>query len=83
MLSPDNPPSTSNRAAALHNLLAIWLIVAVAAALRLHNLNWNSLNSDEAFSWSISNKPLLQLLSDSFFLRQDPHPPVYWLLLRY
>ena len=82
MLSPENPPSTSNRAAALHNLLAIWLIVAVAAALRIHNLNWNSLNSDEAFSWSISNKSLLQLLSDSFFLRQDPHPPVYWLLLR-
>lgn len=67
---------------ALRNLAAIWLVVAVAAALRLHNINWNSLNSDEAFSWLISNKPLLQLLSDSFFLRRDPHPPVYWLLLR-
>ncbi len=63
-------------------MAAIWMIVAAAAALRLYNLNWNSLNSDEAFSWSISNKPLLQLLSDSFFLRQDPHPPVYWLVLR-
>lgn len=81
MVSPDNPPPT-NSTAALRNLAAIWLVVAVAAALRLHNINWNSLNSDEAFSWLISNKPLLQLLSDSFFLRRDPHPPVYWLLLR-
>lgn len=82
MLSPRNPQPPSNSAAALRNLAAVWLIVAVAAALRLFNINWNSLNSDEAFSWSISNKPLLQLLSDSFFLRRDPHPPVYWLLLR-
>ena len=61
MLSPDKPQPTSNSAAALRNLAAVWLIVAVAAALRLFNINWNSLNSDEAFSWSISNKPLLQL----------------------
>jgi hypothetical protein len=64
------------------NRLAPLLILGLAGALRLHNLAWNSLDNDEGFSWAISRKPLPQLLSDSLHLHGDPHPPVYWMLLK-
>lgn len=57
-------------------------IAAAAALLRFHNLSWNSLDNDEAFSWHLAHKPLAALISDAFYLRGDPHPPVYWVSLK-
>jgi hypothetical protein len=62
-----------------------WLttvILGLAALLRFYNLTWNSFDNDEAFSWHVSQKPLVALVADAFYLRGDPHPPVYWVALK-
>ncbi len=58
------------------------LVIGLAAALRFYNLTWNSFDNDEAFSWRVSQKPLAALVADSFYLRGDPHPPVYWVAVK-
>jgi hypothetical protein len=59
-----------------------FILVGLAAALRLYHLDWNSLSSDEAYSWFFSMRPLGQIVADSMALRGDPHPPVYYLVLK-
>ena len=54
----------------------------LAASLRLYNLTWNSFDNDEAFSWATSHRPLFQLVEESFHMQGDPHPPVYWVMLK-
>lgn len=54
----------------------------LAALLRLYNVTWNSFDNDEAFSWATSHRPLLQLIDESFHMQGDPHPPVYWVMLK-
>jgi len=58
------------------------LVIGLAALLRFYNITWNSFDNDEAFSWHVSQKPLTALVADSFYLRGDPHPPVYWVALK-
>ncbi len=59
-----------------------FFILALAAFLRLYNLNWKSADNDEAWSWYLASRPLPQLLNESLSARGDPHPPVYWLTLK-
>lgn len=54
----------------------------LASSLRLYNLTWNSFDNDEAFSWATSHRPLFQLINESFHMQGDPHPPVYWVMLK-
>jgi len=56
--------------------------LSLASFLRLYNLTWNSFDNDEAFSWATSHRPLLQLIEESFHMQGDPHPPVYWVMLK-
>lgn len=57
-------------------------LIGLAAALRLHDLAWKSVDNDESFSWAITQKPLAQILAESMSVRGDPHPPVYWVALK-
>ncbi|MBI5349016.1 MAG: glycosyltransferase family 39 protein [Chloroflexi bacterium] len=56
--------------------------LSIASFLRLYDLTWNSFDNDEAFSWATSHRPLLQLINESFHMQGDPHPPVYWVMLK-
>ncbi|MBI4631922.1 MAG: glycosyltransferase family 39 protein [Chloroflexi bacterium] len=56
--------------------------LSLASFLRLYNLTWNSFDNDEAFSWATSHRPLFQLINESFHMQGDPHPPVYWVMLK-
>jgi len=63
--------------------LTIYAFLAVAAFLRLYQLNWKSADNDEAWSWFLASRPLPQLITESLTARGDPHPPVYWLTLKF
>jgi mannosyltransferase len=57
-----------------------WLIIAIllATCLRLSTLDRDSLWLDEAISVLTARLPLLAILNNSI---QDPHPPLYYVLL--
>jgi 4-amino-4-deoxy-L-arabinose transferase-like glycosyltransferase len=57
-------------------------VIGLAAALRLYNLPWKSVDNDEAFSWAMAHKPAAQILHDAVMISGDPHPPFYWLTLK-
>src|SRR3990172_7063625 len=58
------------------------MVVAVAAMLRLHNLTWNSMDSDEGTTLYLSSLPASQLLANFANLTLDPHPMLYYLIVK-
>ena len=63
-------------------LLVPVLVVAVAAVLRLHNLTWNSMDSDEGTTLVLSLLPASQLLANFANMTLDPHPLLYYLIVK-
>jgi mannosyltransferase len=57
-------------------------VILVAAALRLINLNFHSLDLDESVSVWLAQKPTGQLIANTVNLSWDPHPPGYYLILK-
>lgn len=60
---------------------ALPLILVVAGALRLININSQSIWLDEAFSIYIANQPLDRMLD--IIIKHDTPPPLYYVLLHY
>jgi uncharacterized membrane protein len=60
----------------------ITAVLLLTAWVRLARLTWYSLDVDEAFSLYWARTPLTTLLPELFSLRGDPHPPVYYGLLK-
>jgi len=58
------------------------MVVAVAAMLRLHNLTWNSMDSDEGTTLYLSSLPASQLLANFANMTLDPHPMLYYLIVK-
>jgi 4-amino-4-deoxy-L-arabinose transferase-like glycosyltransferase len=56
--------------------------VALAAGLRVYNLDWNSLDGDEGASLALAHRPVPELVTHFVDLRLDPHPLLYYLILK-
>jgi len=61
--------------------LRVLALTLVSAALRLYRLPDKSIWYDEAFSISLGQLPMLDLLQA--VIRLDPHPPLYYALLHF
>src|SRR5262249_47188302 len=61
------------------DLLLVGAIALVALALRLHDLDAQGLWSDEGGSVRYASLPIAQLIAT--ISAEDPHPPLYYLLL--
>jgi 4-amino-4-deoxy-L-arabinose transferase-like glycosyltransferase len=59
--------------------LALALVIALAAAVRLIGVTSDGLTSDEAFSWRIVQYPADAMVSRVI---DDVHPPLYYVLLK-
>jgi 4-amino-4-deoxy-L-arabinose transferase-like glycosyltransferase len=73
-------PEPRIRDEAIPGSLILAGLLAVGAALRLHQLGRESVWLDEAFSIAIANDTLTYLVQ---MTAQDVHPPLYYLLLHY
>ena len=60
-------------------LLLLLLILALAAGLRIYQIGYQSLWSDEGNSAALASRPLIQIARDA---SHDIHPPLYYWLLR-
>jgi 4-amino-4-deoxy-L-arabinose transferase-like glycosyltransferase len=59
--------------------LAMFLLVLVAFALRLHRLDYQALRGDEAFAHLFAQQPLGEMLPSLATI--EPHPPLYYATL--
>ncbi len=66
-----------NKSRSLSGLL---LIIGLAVILRISNLGRDSLWLDEAISYLAAQLPVAQIANNTV---QDPHPPLYYLLLHF
>lgn len=70
----------SRRRLSIESALWVWLILALAAGLRLLRIGANSLWSDEAFSWMVARQPAWAILTQ----RLEPIlPPFYHFALHF
>ena len=58
------------------------LFLLLAAAARLGQLTWYSIDVDEGVSYGLTQLPIRDLLQNTLTVAIDPHPFVYYLLLR-
>ncbi len=61
---------------------ALWAIMLLGLALRLHDLLAQSLWLDEAMSLYWASLPAGEVLARLMALSGDPHPPLYYLILK-
>ncbi|HAJ05782.1 MAG TPA: hypothetical protein DCL76_04435, partial [Chloroflexi bacterium] len=64
------------------NRLGIAVLLIIAFALRMHNLGYQELRGDEAFSWNyvVDESNIISIL-ERIINEGDPQPPLhYWLL---
>lgn len=59
--------------------LALVAVLGLGATLRLLHLGHQGLFLDEAWSWAVAQLSPMQIVALSF---HDPHPPLYYLLLK-
>jgi mannosyltransferase len=59
--------------------LAMFLLVLVAFALRVHRLDYQALRGDEAFAHLFAQQPLVEMLPSLATI--EPHPPLYYAAL--
>ena len=62
--------------------ISFLLIILVAFALRMHNLNFHSLWFDEAISVHWAKQSVPRILEVGFTLVEDRLPPLYYLMLK-
>ena len=58
------------------------IVLVAAAALRLTNLTYHSLDLDESVSVWLARQPTSELIANTLNLAWDPHPPGYYLSLK-
>lgn len=61
---------------------ALWAVMLLGLALRLHDLLAQSLWLDEAMSLYWASLPAGEVLARLMALSGDPHPPLYYLILK-
>ena len=74
--------SGPRRTAVKWRLVAAIAVIALAAGLRLAQLNYHSLDLDESVSVWLAEKPAGELVANTLNLSWDPHPPGYYLMLK-
>lgn len=57
-------------------------LLALALALRLWGMTAHSFHFDEAQSAHLASLPAARILADGLHFRSDPHPPLYYLILK-
>lgn len=64
---------------ALRTTVGLFVVLLLALGLRGHSLATRSLWFDEAFSWRLTEFPLVEMVQR---VGRDNHPPLYFLLLK-
>ncbi len=77
---PDDAAPARARSQRTLTLAGLTLVLLVAAALRFHHLDTESVWLDEAFSIATSRTSLANIVAEN---SQDVHPPLHYFLLHY